>query len=126
MHLEQYNVGASNPTLNRNHIHLLPVLFPPLLTQRKIASILSAYDELIENNTRRIKILEEMAQALYREWFVRFRFPGHEGVKFVESPMGMVPEKWEVTKLSKLVDTQYGYTESAQSEQVGPKFLRGM
>jgi type I restriction enzyme, S subunit len=54
---------------------------PPLGTQRRIASILSAYDDLIENNTRRIAILEEMAQAIYREWFVDFRFPGHEGVE---------------------------------------------
>ena len=51
---------------------------PPLPTQRKIAAVLSAYDDLIENNTRRIKILEDMAQTLYQEWFVHFRFPGHE------------------------------------------------
>ena len=70
----------------------------PLPTQRKIAAILSAYDDLIENNTRRIKILEEMAQALYREWFVKFRFPGHEKVKMVESELGMVPEGWEIKK----------------------------
>lgn len=69
---------------------------PPLPTQRKIATILSAYDDLIENNTRRIKILEEMAQALYREWFVKFRFPGHEKVRMVESELGMVPEGFEL------------------------------
>ena len=68
---------------------------PPLPTQRKIASILSAYDDLIENNTRRIAILEEMAQAIYREWFVNFRFPGHENVKLVDSPLGQIPEGWE-------------------------------
>ncbi|CAG1003662.1 hypothetical protein METP2_03488 [Methanosarcinales archaeon] len=73
----------------------LEIPTPPLPTQRKIASILSAYDDLIENNTRRIKILEEMAQALYREWFVNFRFPGHEKVKMVESELGMVPKGWE-------------------------------
>jgi type I restriction enzyme S subunit len=77
----------------------LEIPAPPLPTQRKIASILSAYDDLIENNTRRIKILEEMAQALYREWFVKFRFPGHEKVKMVESELGMVPEGWEIKKL---------------------------
>jgi len=59
-------------------------------------AILSAYDDLIENNTRRIKILEEMAQTIYREWFVNFRFPGHEKVKMIESEMGMIPEGWEV------------------------------
>ncbi len=81
----------------------LPEL-PPLLIQQKIASILSAYDDLIENNTRRIAILEEMAQALYREWFVHFRFPGHEQVRMVESEMGPVPEGWEVKQLGELAD----------------------
>ena len=72
---------------------------PPLPTQRKIAAILSAYDDLIEVNTRRIALLEEMARGLYREWFVRFRFPGHEGVRMVESAVGLVPEGWEVKAL---------------------------
>jgi len=72
MGFEQYDCGASNPTLNRNHIHCIPIVYPKLTVQRKIARVLSAYDDLIENNTRRIAILEEMAQALYREWFVRF------------------------------------------------------
>ena len=72
------------------------VFCPPMLVQRKIAAILSAYDDLIENNTRRIKILEDMAQTLYREWFVHFRFPGHENVPMVESPLGPIPQGWEV------------------------------
>lgn len=90
----------------------------PLVTipvQHKIASILSAYDDLIENNNRRIKILEEMAQAIYREWFVNFRFPGHEKVKMVTpSPLGrgggegvnnigMIPEGWEVKKVGEIL-----------------------
>ncbi|MDR3673893.1 MAG: restriction endonuclease subunit S [Acidobacteriota bacterium] len=73
-------------------------------TQRKIAAILSAYDNLIENNTRRIKILEEMAQALYREWFVHFRFPGHEKVKMVPSAIGSIPQGWQVVKLGSVAD----------------------
>lgn len=72
---------------------------PPLPTQRKIAGILSAYDDLIENNLRRIKILEQMAQAIYREWFVNFRFPGHQKVKMVDSELGPIPQGWEVGKL---------------------------
>ena len=68
----------------------------PLPTQRKIAGVLSAYDDLIENNTRRIKILEEMVGAIYREWFVEFRFPGHEQVEMVESELGLIPQEWEV------------------------------
>lgn len=77
----------------------MPVPLPPLPTQRKIAGILSAYDDLIENNQRRIKILEEMAQSLYREWFVHYRFPGHESARFTASPLGQIPEDWEVKKL---------------------------
>jgi len=82
--------------------------FPPLSTQRKIASILTAYDELIENNLRRIKILEEMAQALYREWFVHYRFPGHEKVRLVDSPLGKNPEGWEVMNLGDLLIDHIG------------------
>jgi restriction endonuclease S subunit len=77
---------------------------PDLPTQKKIAGILSAYDDLIENNLRRIKILEDMAQSLYREWFVQFRFPGHENVKFVDSPTGKIPEGWEVKKLGDIAE----------------------
>src|SRR5690606_10520769 len=72
----------------------LDVPAPLLPNQRRIASILSAYDDLIENNTRRIAILEEMARRIYEEWFVRFRFPGHEQVKMVESELGVIPEGW--------------------------------
>jgi len=72
---------------------------PPLPVQRRIAGILSAYDELIANSQRRIKVLESMARALYREWFVHFRFPGHESVPRVPSPLGDIPQGWEVTTL---------------------------
>jgi type I restriction enzyme S subunit len=78
--------------------------------QRRIAGILSAYDELIENSQRRIKILEAMARALYREWFVHFRFPGHENVKRVPSPLGEIPEGWEVLEFRHLFDIRYGKT----------------
>ncbi|MCJ7743851.1 MAG: restriction endonuclease subunit S, partial [Dehalococcoidales bacterium] len=77
----------------------LEIAIPPLSTQRKIGAILSAYDDLIENNLRRIKILEEMAQLVYREWFVNFRFPGHENAKMVESGVGPIPGGWEIKKV---------------------------
>jgi len=78
----------------------LKVPVPPLPTQKKIAAILSAYDDLIENNTRRIKIHEDMAQGLYREWFVEFHFPGHEKVAMVEARDGrMMPEGWVTKKI---------------------------
>jgi len=92
--------GASGrQRANLESIINLEVPAPPLPIQRKIASILSAYDDLIENNLRRIKILEEMAQNLYREWFVKFRFPGHEKVRFVDSELGKIPEGWEIDKV---------------------------
>jgi type I restriction enzyme, S subunit len=72
------------------------VPLPPLSTQRKIAAILWAYDDLIENNNRRIKILEEMAQRAFREWFVDFRYPGHEDLPLVDSELGLVPDGWDV------------------------------
>lgn len=78
------------------------ILLPPLHDQRHIASILSAYDDLIENNIRRIAILEEMARRIYEEWFVHFRFPGHENVRMVESELGPVPEGWPIVSASAL------------------------
>ena len=79
------------------------VFCPPIQIQRKIAAVLSAYDDLIENNTRRIEILEAMAQAIYREWFVEFRFPGHKGVEMVESELGLIPQGWEIKPLGNLL-----------------------
>ena len=95
--------GAAYPAVDSDTIARAEILLPPLPTQRKIASILSAYDDLIENNLRRIKILEEMAQSLYSEWFVKFRFPGHEKVRMVDSPLGKIPEGWEVKKVMRLL-----------------------
>ena len=77
---------------------------PPLPVQRRIAGILSAYDELMENSQRRIRILEAMARALYREWFVHFRFPGHEKHPRVASPLGDIPQGWEVKTLGQIAE----------------------
>ena len=124
-HLRSVAHSGVQVNLSTKAIRESPILFPPLPTQRKIAAVLSAYDDLIENNTRRIEILEEMAAAIYREWFVEFHFPGHEGVEMVESELGLIPQGWEVVRLSDIVETQYGYTESATEDEVGPKFVRG-
>ena len=97
-------VGATMPNLNTEILRSVPVRFPPLPIQRRIAGILSTYDDLIENSQRRIKILEEMARRLYREWFVHFRFPGHEGCMLVESPLGEIPEGWEVKRAPECID----------------------
>ena len=79
-----------------------PVKAPQLSVQQRIADVLSAYDELIENNQRRIQILETMARALYREWFVEFRFPGHEKIPRVASPLGDIPKGWETKPLGEV------------------------
>jgi type I restriction enzyme, S subunit len=93
-------IGATLPNLNTSILRSVPIRFPLLPTQRKIAAVLSAYDDLIENNLRRIKIQEEMAQNLYREWFIKFRFPGHQHARFIDSPLGQIPEGWELKVMS--------------------------
>jgi restriction endonuclease S subunit len=99
-YIESHNTGASRRAITKGHIESFRIPLPPLVLQSRIAGILSAYDELIENNTRRIQLLERMAQALYREWFVNFRFPGHAKVKRVASPLGLIPQGWEAAKLA--------------------------
>ena len=101
--IKSHFFGSTRDNISPNHIRLTSIPFPPLPVQRKIAAVLSAYDDLIENNTRRIKILEEMASAIYREWFVEFRFPGHEQVEMVESELGLMPRGWEVKQLDEIV-----------------------
>jgi len=87
-----------------------PLTLPQLSIQQRIAGILSAYDELIENSQRRIKILESMARALYREWFVHFRFHGHENYPSVGSPLGEIPQGWEAIAFTEIADVLSGGT----------------
>jgi type I restriction enzyme, S subunit len=119
-------IGATVPHLNMKDIRNLPIpALPPLPTQRRIASILGTYDDLIDVNRRRIGLLEEMTQRLFEEWFVRFRFPGHEGHAMVETPDGPLPEGWQSKKVAEVcASIDYGYTASSQPEGMGPKFLR--
>lgn len=86
-----FTSGAAIPRVILRNFKKCKISLPPLPVQKKIASILSSYDDLIENNLRRIELLEQSARELYKEWFVRFKFPGHEEVKFVDG----VPEGWE-------------------------------
>ena len=95
--------GATVRHTSPSRIYDVAVQIPPLPIQRRIAGILSAYDDLIENSQRRIKILESIARALYREWFVHFRFPGHESVPLVSSALGAIPQGWKARKLSDLI-----------------------
>ncbi|MGH8093139.1 MAG: restriction endonuclease subunit S [Chthoniobacterales bacterium] len=96
--------AASQAAITLEAIRAYNFDLPPLPVQRRIASILSAYDELMENCQRRVRILGEMARALYREWFVHFRFPGHEKIPRVDSPLGPIPKGWDVKKLAEVAD----------------------
>jgi len=113
--------GAAQPNANAKVLSAFRLPIPDREIQARIASILSAYDDLIENNRRRIQLLEQAARLIYKEWFVHLRFPGHEHVTITDG----VPEGWARTHLSRIIDTQYGFTESATNDPVGPKFLRG-
>ncbi len=106
--LTEYAGGTAQKNLLLRDLRAFPVELPSLPVQRRIAGILSAYDDLIENNLRRIRILEEMARALYREWFVHFRFPGHEKILSVASSLGPVPQGWEVKNLESLMTDHIG------------------
>jgi type I restriction enzyme S subunit len=113
------NVAGAVPGVNRNVLHMMTVRIPPVPHQERIAAVLSIYEDLIENNVRRIKILEEMAQAIYREWFVHFRFPGHKKVKLVNSPLGPIPQGWSVTKLGEVLELAYGKALKAENRRTG-------
>jgi type I restriction enzyme S subunit len=96
--------GAAQQNLNQELIRQFSISLPPLPVQRRIAGTLLAYDELIENSQRRIQILESMARSLHREWFVHFRFPGHEKLPRIASPHGEIPKGWEVKKLADVAE----------------------
>jgi type I restriction enzyme S subunit len=101
-------VGAAQQVFNTHTAAELEIPAPPLPVQRRIAGILSAYDELIENSQRRIRLLEDMGRALYREWFVHFRFPGHESVSRIPSVLGDIPQGWECVTLGSIIKVTHG------------------
>lgn len=109
LQMQSVSQGAAQDNLSLEKLLAFDFLVPPLPEQKRIAGILSAYDELIENSQRRIKVLEIMARSLYREWFVHFRFPGHENTSRIPSPLGEIPESWEVTKLGEFVEFKSGF-----------------
>ena len=111
--------GHGTKRIQTDRLLSLPIRIPSPLVQRRIAGILSAYDDLIENNQRRIKILEEMARSLYREWFVHFRFPGHDKVKMVPSSLGPIPQGWEVKKLGEVLELNYGKALKSDTRREG-------
>jgi type I restriction enzyme S subunit len=121
------NIGVAQPSLKVPHLLSLNVEIPALPVQRRIADILSVYDELIENGQRRVRILEAMARALYREWFVHFRFPGHEKLSRIASPLGDIPEGWEVRTVKDVATVTYGFpfaSKKFNTEGVGTPVIR--
>ncbi|WP_103469667.1 restriction endonuclease subunit S [Pseudomonas putida] len=101
--LQSLSTGSATKFLTLTILNALKVRLPSLIDQNRIVSILGAYDDLIENNTRRIEIIEEMARRLYEEWFVQFRFPGREGVEFGEGEFGLAPKGWSPATVKNLV-----------------------
>lgn len=118
MHLEIFNSGAGVPTLNQNHLHSVRLKIHNLSTQQRIAKILSVYDDLIENNNLRIELLEQAAQQIYKEWFVRFRFPGNDTATFAKG----IPDEWEVVKLGDVVEVGRGSSPRPIADQ---KYFEG-
>ncbi len=113
--------GAAQPNASAPVLGTFEFTLPSRHSQLRIADILSAYDDLIENNRRRMALLEDAARQLYREWFVRLRFPGNEHTRITNG----VPHRWQRQTLSELCQcVDYGYTASAVRDEVGPKFLR--
>ena len=105
-YIKLFGTGATFPEISGAAMRKIKVQIPSIPTQQKIASILSSYDRLIENNTRRIRLLEQMAENLYKEWIVRFRFPEHEKVEMVNG----LPKGWERTVASSIIDVMSGGT----------------
>lgn len=103
--LEKVSIGATMPSLNTGLLSGIEMVLPPIEIQKQIADILSAYDDLIENNQKQIKLLEEAAQRLYKEWFVDLNFPGHEDTKIVDG----VPEGWSRTNINEILTFHRGY-----------------
>lgn len=113
--LEQISIGATMPSINTGLLSGIEIYLPSLETQRRIADILSAYDNLIENNGKQIKLLEEAAQRLYKEWFVDYHFPGHEHIKTANNP----PEDWTMGTLQQIAKFKRGKTITKAQVQEG-------
>ena len=102
--------GAAQPKLSQSNLKRLPVSAPPYAVQAKIGEAIRAVDSFLKNNRRRIEVLEEVARLLYREWFVHFRYPGHEGVELVDSDLGPIPEGWAWRNLFDLAEVGFGFS----------------
>lgn len=115
--LKSIAIGSSQSAFTISSVKEVEVSLPEKTTQKQIVDVLSTYDELIENNTRRIEILEELAQSIYKEWFVHYRFPGHEKVKMIDSrtEFGMIPEGWGIGLVSDVTYLLSGFSFKSKS-----------
>ena len=101
--LYKLGLGAGQPNISAKDIGNIEISFPEKIIQDKLASIFLNYSNLIENNKKRIQLLEKIAKLIYDKWFVKFKFPGHEKVKMVDSELGKIPEGWEVSKIDNVI-----------------------
>lgn len=109
--LSGYDSGASIPSMTSKTYYSLNVVLPEKRIQTKVANIIRDYDKFIENNNKRIRLLEQMAENLYKEWFVRFRFPGYEDVEFIDG----FPKEWKICRMDQLAKIKAGGDAPADS-----------
>ena len=107
--LEGHSVGATMSNLSAGVVQQLPVRYPSLALQDAIVEALDSVETLVDNNRQRIEVLKQMCRQLYREWFVRFRFPGHEDIELVNSDLGPIPEGWDIRSFSDIADFVNGF-----------------
>mgnify|MGYP004553954349 FL=1 len=127
--LNDYAGGSAQPLITQAILSHLKCNIPTIEIQDKVADILSAYDVLIENNNKRIKLLEQMAENLYKEWFVRFRFPDYQNSEFKNSALGKIPKTFSVVKMKDVIDDYigggWGNDDSDKSFSIGAYVIRG-
>ena len=121
--IKKCTIGSSQPAFTIVLLKNMKIELLSIPKQQRIVKILSAYDDLIEINNRRIKILEEMARLIYKEWFVKFRFPGYEKVKMVENKLGMIPEGWEIKGIFDITTVRYGKNLPGKKMKKNGKYL---
>lgn len=127
--MQSISQGTTQDNLSLDKIRTFKLKIPEKKIVDEITNVLLSYDNLIDNNNRRIAILEEMAQSLYREWFVKFRFPGHENTKFIDSPLGKIPEGWGIKKHKDVCHLTMGQSPKSEfynEKEDGLPFFQGV
>lgn len=117
--VQQNAGGAAQPNASAKVLSSFPLRLPDKETQVRIGAVFDTIADLIENNRRRVEVLEEMARAIYREWFVKFRYPGHEGVPLVDSALGPIPEGWRAATIGDALELKYGKALKASARRGG-------